>query len=154
MSRYRYYTLLPLHFKCLESEALRSVWYSYPAFGKLKTETEINNFFLVKMSQIWIRVIWIRVADPDPHYGIWGSYGSALEWNVGSGSALSSKLRSFRGSKWSHGGHWAFTIEASNLRIESGGLYTVGRRFASYRWGAGYGIRIIVKNRVRTRIKV
>jgi hypothetical protein len=42
--------------------------------------------------------------DPDPHLH--------LSEKAGSGSALKSKFRSFKDSKYSRGGPWTFTIEA------------------------------------------
>ncbi len=72
-------------------------------------------------SWIWIRIrvkrwIWIRVCM--------------------------SKFRSFRGSKWSHGGPWTLKLEAKNWGVEAQnrgleGLQASGRRFASPWWGAG-----------------
>ncbi len=42
--------------------------------------------------------------------------GSALEWKGGSGSALKSKFRSFRGSKWSRGGSWKWRLKMEAWR--------------------------------------
>jgi hypothetical protein len=64
-------------------------------------------------------------------------FGSAVFWirirgKAGSGSAIKSKFRSFKGSKWSRGEQWTLIMEASRLKNGAlEGLETSGRTLAS-----------------------
>ncbi len=80
----------------------------------------VSYFFWIIFASGEFSILWtflIRVSDPDPHGSAFffkaGSRSAvALEWKAGSGFALKSKFRSFRGSKWSHGGSWMLKMEA------------------------------------------
>jgi hypothetical protein len=50
----------------------------------------------------------VSVADPDP-------LGSVSFWEAGSGSALKSEFRSFRGSKWTRGGPCTLTSGGAKM---------------------------------------
>jgi hypothetical protein len=78
----------------------------------------LSSLGLLWFCSAWIRIIlgsWIRICISEKSWiriHIRGKSGS------GSRSALKSKFRSFRGSKWRYGGPLTLTMEAWRLKME------------------------------------
>jgi hypothetical protein len=85
-----------------------------------------------------------RVAETDQN-------GSAFILEAGSGSALKSKLRSFRGVNLSRGGPWTLNMEALGLQISPEGSIDQWSKIPST---LSIRIRIEVKIWIRIRIEV